>query len=581
MSSSTAGAEETTPLLGAPVPGSASQPSVSDGEEGSRQPPQASSGTQDGVTKSSPNMWLIFPAISIGIFLSAADQTIALVSYATISSELDALNLASWIMTAYSLTVASVQPLYGKLCDIFGRKQCLLMGYAVFAVGCLGCALAQSMGQLILARVLQAAGGGGLGTVISVLLTGLVPPEDRGVWQGIVNIVYALGAGLGAPLGGLLAGSVGWRWAFLGQVPICVMAFLAATWVLDGDAVRADEPAQQGETLLVKLRRVDFLGSGTLIVSIASLMLGLDRASNISWTSLEAWGAFLLSGLTAAAFLYIEGRVAKEPIVPLSTAFSPELFPIYSASFLCFFAIIALEYELPLYYQARDGMGPEQASLYMLPAIFAGVISAMMTGFWMKRTGQYYWALLLSFTLQSLGGLIAVLLSGPIVKLTPGLVAAQVVSEFGVGNVVVSGLLAVIANGSNHSIAVVTAAYYSIRNLGSVIGVSVVSTVIQMYLRSFLVTALEPFDLDVDEIVTEVRKSLESVNDLNPEIAYIVRECYGWAMSRGFMVIFAVALCTLIPASQIRGGKTRRANGKKEDIEENMIISVGQEVADP
>jgi nitrate/nitrite transporter NarK len=350
--------------------------------------------------------------------------------------------MASWIMTAYALALASFQPLYGKLCDIFGRKECLLAAYVMFAVGCLACGLAQTMEQLIAARVLQALGGGGLGTVVSILLTGLVPTEDRGVWQGVVNIVYSLGAGLGAPLGGLIASSVGWRWSFFGQVPLCILAAILVSWVLDGDIGRAKGHDNQ-ETLLSKLRRVDFLGSCSLIVTIAAFMFGLDRGSNVSWTAPATYISFIASVSAGIWFCFVETRIAREPIVPFSVIFSGQLIPIYLSAFCCFFAIMALDFVLPLYYQAKINLSPRDASLYLIPAIVAGVSSALVTGFWMRRTGQYFWALMLASALQITGGLIAFLLSGPVREYTAGLIVAQVISELGVGNAVVSGLIAV------------------------------------------------------------------------------------------------------------------------------------------
>lgn len=112
----------------------------------------------------------------------------------------------------YFLTLTSCQPLYGKLSDIFGRKPCLLFAYSVFALGCLGCGLARSMGELCAARAFAGIGGGGMNSVVSILLSDLVPLRERGVWQGYINILWAAGTSTGAPLGGLLADSIGWRW---------------------------------------------------------------------------------------------------------------------------------------------------------------------------------------------------------------------------------------------------------------------------------------------------------------------------------------------------------------------------------
>ena len=122
-------------------------------------------------------------------------------SYAAIGNDLHELNRTSWIATAYMLTTTSFQPLYGKLSDIFGRRACLLFAYTIFGLGCLGCGLSTSLGQLVSARAFSGIGGGGMTTVVSILVSDLVPLRSRGSWQGVLNIVFASGAATGAPLG--------------------------------------------------------------------------------------------------------------------------------------------------------------------------------------------------------------------------------------------------------------------------------------------------------------------------------------------------------------------------------------------
>jgi MFS family permease len=152
--------------------------------------------------------------------LSAMDQTIVVSSYGTIGSDLKGLNKTSWISTGYLLTVTSFQPLYGRASDIFGRKPALLSAYTIFGLGCLWCGLSRSMTELIVARAFAGIGGGGMTTVVSIIISDLVPLRERGKWQGYLNIAYATGAASGAPLGGILADSIGWRWSFLFQFPV-------------------------------------------------------------------------------------------------------------------------------------------------------------------------------------------------------------------------------------------------------------------------------------------------------------------------------------------------------------------------
>lgn len=186
---------ETSPLLQDAVPdassGVAPEGPLEDGATLERQGSiQGRQKQYEGLPEVRKQLKYIVPAVGIGVFLGSADQTIIVSSYGKIGTELEALNLTSWIATAYFLTLTSFQPLYGKLSDIFGRKSCLLFAYVVFGIGCVACGLARSMEELIAARAFAGIGGGGMMTVVSILLSDIVPLRERGTWQGYINIIY-------------------------------------------------------------------------------------------------------------------------------------------------------------------------------------------------------------------------------------------------------------------------------------------------------------------------------------------------------------------------------------------------------
>lgn len=280
----------------------------------------------EGLPEVRKQMKYILPALAIGIFLAAADQTIIVSSYGKIGSELKALNLASWIATSYFLTLTSFQPLYGKLSDIFGRKACLLFAYLVFGVGCIFCGLAQNMPQLIGARAFAGIGGGGMTTVVSILLSDVVPLRERGKWQGYLNIIFATGASTGAPLGGMLADYVGWRWAFLAQGPLCIVAFLATFFALH-------LPKKDDSHWKEKLRRIDFLGAAILISAVFLLLLALDRGSNVSWNSSLTIIAISVSLPLFVVFILVEMKFAREPFAPGHIIFSRSMAACYFCNF--------------------------------------------------------------------------------------------------------------------------------------------------------------------------------------------------------------------------------------------------------
>lgn len=402
-----------------------------DVEGGSIKPPQSES---EGIEDMKGRMKYIFPALTIGVLLSAADQTIIVSSYGRIGSELHALNSTSWIATAYFLTLTSFQPLYGKLSDIFGRKACLLWGYLIFGLGCLFCGLARNMGELIAARAFAGIGGGGMTTVVSILLSDAVPLRERGKWQGYINIIYAAGAGLGAPLGGILADSIGWRWAFLGQAPLCLVAFAAVSILLK-------LPPRDQDHWKKKLRRVDFLGAVVLICAIFALLLALDRGSNVSWKATITIVSLALSFPLFALFIFVEMKVAKNPFAPGHIIFHRSLFACYLCNFFAFGGWLAALFYIPLYFQAVDGLSATQAGVRLIPGIICGVSGSLFGGFYMQRTGKFYWLTVIAYTCLVVGMVFIFLFSGLLVNSVVGIIIGMCICGFSNGIGVTSTLI--------------------------------------------------------------------------------------------------------------------------------------------
>jgi len=496
------------------------------------------------------NLKYIMPAVSIGIFLSAADQTIIVSSYGRIGSDLDALNLTSWIATSYFLTLTSFQPLYGKLSDIFGRKSCLLFAYAVFGLGCLFCGLAQDINQLIAARVFQGIGGGGMTTVVSIMFSDIIPLKDRGLWQGIINIIYATGAGSGAPLGGILADYVGWRWAFLGQAPLCLVAFLAVTLALK-------LPAPEDQDWKKKFRRIDFLGAIVLVGAVFSLIFGMDRGSNVSWRIPITYGPLAASVVLFSFFIFVEMNVAGEPFAPGHIIFERSMFACYLCNFFSFGAWLAVLYYLPLFYQAVDGYGATGAAVRLIPSICAGVSGSLFGGFAMKVTGRYYWLTVSAYTLLVMGMIPILLFSGLVANNNYLIIIGTMMCAFGNGIGVTTSLIALISNANAADQAVATACSYLFRSLGSVIGVSLSATVVQQDLRRSLAQKLGS-GKDAARIEDGVRRSLDYLKKLDPSVQRVVREAYGDAVRHGFALMAVVSLGAMISSFFIREKRLSR-----------------------
>ncbi|KAJ6079316.1 hypothetical protein N7467_009069 [Penicillium canescens] len=539
---------ETSPLLGSSN-GTVSNGTIPDNNV------ESGVSTQDEQVKepfpdAQKQLKYIVPAISLGIFLSAADQTIIMASYGQIGSDLKSLNLTSWIATSYFLTLTSFQPLYGKLSDIFGRKPCLLFAYAIFGIGCLFCGLARNINELIAARVFQGIGGGGMTTVVSILMSDIVPLRDRGVWQGVINIIYATGSGTGAPLGGILADYIGWRWAFLAQFPICIVAFIAVSFMLK-------LPARESTHWKTKLRRIDFLGAIVLVGAVLGFLIGLDRGSNVSWKLPLTIASLSVSAVLFVIFILVEVYLAAEPFAPGHIIFNRTFFACYACNFFSFGGWLAALFYIPLYFQAVDGVSATVAGLRLLPSILCGVSGSLFAGMLMKWYGKYYWLTIAAYASLTTGCFCIYLFSGGAVTSTVPMILGMMIAAFGNGIGVTTTLIGLISNATYEDQAVVTACSYLFRSLGSVIGLSLSSTVVQQLLRDRLRSGLKD-SKNIDQIVEGVRESLDFIKTLDPKTARIVRDAYGWSTNKGFAFMVGVVFFALLSGFFIRETKLSR-----------------------
>ncbi|KIY48446.1 MFS general substrate transporter, partial [Fistulina hepatica ATCC 64428] len=482
--------------------------------------------------------------LTIGIFLAAMDTTIVLSSYATIGSDMNQLQNTSWIATGYMLTSTSFQALYGKLSDIFGRKSCLLFAYTVFAIGCLLCGISRNLTELVASRALAGAGGGGMTTIVSIIVSDLVPLRSRGTWQGMLNIIYATGAATGAPLGGILTDSIGWRWAFLIQVPASVLAIICV-------AVLLRLPKTDKSHFKEKLKRVDFSGAITLVLFIFFLLLGLDRGGNVAWSdkwTLITLGVFVVSFVL---FCWIE-HIATEPFAPHRVIANPALFACLASNFFEFFAVTSVLFQVSLYFQAVRGATAAQAGMFLLPSIFAGVLGSLGGGLVMQASGRYYWLTLSSFIALTGGMIVLAMFTGTVSHSMVGLSVALITLSLGNGSGVTTTLIALIANAGKADQALATAASYLFRSLGQVCGLAVSSTVTQGILRGTLREKLASSGLDVDAIVSRVRESLAYLDELDAHTRSIVRSSYEDALSKTFWFLAIAATATIVTSAYIR-----------------------------
>lgn len=213
---------------------------------------------------STTRLVFVLGSVYIGVFLGALDSTVIATLSAPISTSFSSLGLLSWLASAYLIANAACQPLSGRLTDIFSRKTGLVVANLLFAIGNLICGLATTEWAMIAGRVIAGMGGGCLMSISTFLASDLVPLRRRGVQQGLGNLFYGAGAGLGGLFGGLVNDNWGWRVAFLIQVPLVMISGILVFFLVDVPPKKSDKS---------KLARVDFAGAITLLIFLVLLLL--------------------------------------------------------------------------------------------------------------------------------------------------------------------------------------------------------------------------------------------------------------------------------------------------------------------
>lgn len=319
----------------------------------------------------------IIYGVMLAMLLGALDQTIVAAALPTIGNAFgDFVNLP-WVATSYLLAGTIVTPLYGKLSDIYGRRVMLLVSVSVFTVASVACALAPNLAVLVLARGLQGVGGGGLISLSQTIIADVVPPRERGRYQGQIAAVFAGSSVVGPLLGGFFAQHLHWSLIFWINVPLGVAA-LAAT-----DRILRQLPRHE------RRHRMDY--TGALLMMVASLCLLLA----LSWGgALYPWGSAPILGLALAAILATglflrHIKVTPEPFLPLDLLTDEVLSKAFLAAFMVVGTMVGLSIFLPIYFELGRGLSASQSGLGLIPVMAGVVCGVNIVGRLLPRIAHY------------------------------------------------------------------------------------------------------------------------------------------------------------------------------------------------
>jgi EmrB/QacA subfamily drug resistance transporter len=317
----------------------------------------------------------IYAGLMVALFLAALDQTIVATALPRIVSDLGGLSQYSWVITAYLLASTVTVPLYGKLGDVYGRKPLFLFAIVVFLVGSALCGLAQNMTELVIFRGVQGLGAGGLIPLAIAVVGMIVPPRDRGRYQGLIGAVFGSASIIGPAVGGFIVDHTTWRWIFYVNLPVGALALLVISMTMPTRAPHRD-------------RVIDWGGAALLTACTTPLLLGLIWGGrDYAWTSGHVIVALAVAVVALVAFLVYE-RGVPEPILPFTLMRNPVVGASLASMALVGMAMLGTISFVPLFVQGVIGTSATASGVVLTPLMLGAVTASFLSGQWVSRSGR-------------------------------------------------------------------------------------------------------------------------------------------------------------------------------------------------
>ena len=441
-------------------------------------------------------LFSVLAALMLTLLLEALDQTVVGTALPRIIGSLNGFDRYTWAVTAYTLASVTMVPIVGKLSDQFGRKWFLISGASIFLLGSILAGASQTMNELIAFRALQGLGAGmGIALVFTVV-GDIFPPAERARWQGIFGVVYGFSNLVGPTLGGwltdhgpllgsLVTDATRWRWVFYINLPVGILALIALLIYLPANISQRQNEYRGWAAV----RRIDFPGALLVASATVCLLMGLTWGSNATyaWNSAQVVGVLVTSGVLYVLFFIVE-RFAREPVLPLDL-FRNQVFSMaLLLSFLQLMVLIGLIIYLPLFLQGVLGISPTNSGAAITPLTISSVIGAAVAGILVARFQCYQLVSIVAAIVMTIGIFLLTRISTSISVFE--MIVFMVIAGLGLGPFFSVLQLAAQNSIPRARLGVGTAAVRFVGQIGAVLGVAVVGTVVNQTLADDIVTRL-------------------------------------------------------------------------------------------
>jgi EmrB/QacA subfamily drug resistance transporter len=479
---------------------------------------------------------VILGGLMTGLLLAALDQTIVSTALKSIVEDFNGLNHYTWVVTAYLLTSTASTPLYGKISDIYGRRVVFQFAIVTFLIGSFLAGASQNMTQLIATRALQGLGAGGLMALTFVIIGDIVPPRERGRYQGYFGAVWGLSSVAGPLLGGFFSdhatilGVTGWRWIFYINLPFGIAALVITSAVLHIPKVKREH-------------KIDYLGAILMVAATVSILLTVSiYGPEHGWLDARTIAYFIAGLVLVVLFIYWESK-AQEPILPLEL-FKNHTFTVTSILGAVigagmFGAIVML----PLYLQVVKGASATEAGLKLIPLMLGIVTTSIFSGKAISKSGKYKKFPVMGTTLMTIGILLMVTLT----RETPfwQLSIFAILVGAGLGLSMQTIVIALQNAVEFKDMGVATSSNTFFRSLGSVFGTALFGSILTNRVAHYLQTGFTELAATNPAAVSgfdpEKLKQLSSNTSVLKELPSVVQNTALDAFVNSFHVVFLAA----------------------------------------
>jgi len=501
----------------------------------------------------------ILTGLLLGMFLGSLDQTIVSTSIRTIADDLHGLSAQAWVTTAYLITSTITTPIYGKLGDLWGRKKLFMFAISIFIVGSALCSFATSMYELAAFRAFQGLGAGGLFTLVLAIIGDIVSPRERAKYTGYFMATFGTSSVLGPVIGGFFAGAssilglTGWRWVFLVNVPIGIVALVVIFKTLHVHHVR-------------RTAKIDWLGAVALVVCLVPLLTVAEQGQDWGWGAGRSIACFIVGAVGLIGFIVAEAKMGTGALIPLRLFKIKAASVTVVASVIVGMALFGGMMMLPLYLQIVHGATPTESGLMMLPMVVGMMTASMLSGLLISKTGRPRLFPIFGSAIFTVGMFLMTQVSADthlwLVML------CMLIIGYGVGNCMQPLMLTMQSSVPPQAIGMATSSATFFRQIGGTVGVAVFLSVLFSTMGAHISTAfkdeapaiqksissgqLKPNKNDTlvlkgdPRFAEEFSEDSTVINKLSPEVAHPFKVGFTDSVNEVFWIVGGVGVLAFL-----------------------------------